>query len=503
MRKRVWIESLAGCFLLFMLLGITRELIGTEQEGMETGGYKLQYEKREKDTLWIYPGESGEEFSPLSYETSGEENVLALCFSNLLIKDTSGSRANQAVGEEWEAGDDTLAHISVSYDEEKKISTIAIEVNPEAKTASGSSITADDLLFNYYLRCDPAAPGEEPFSGVTIIGQEEYRYGSSNLKQRKKELKAYKNHPTKKLKKRWQQEIVEKELEEEWEWVQSLYQDDTYQFITEEYEEPKELFAYYYAYQTKYSAKGKSASEVFSDIVSQYQWRYDELEKVTHESYSRRAEGIALSEFLKKDGTDQVKTIRGIKKTGERTVEIRAEGKEDINALCDLWVLPLEQYGQKSSFDGKSSFGFQKGTADKLWTVSFEKFNGSGAYYAASIDEESILLEANPYYFTESAKIKEIKILREGYQSSRGIVKALLAQEVDIVVTKDAKEIDTLLSDKATRASYAIHKVTYDTRKEENCFLYRTSYLNITTVPNELSQYNSIFQNMAHIAVNS
>ncbi len=501
MKKRVLWESLAGCILLFVLLGIVQKLADSGDEDVTMGSGILQLERRENDTLWVYPGMTQEVFSPLKYRLAGEKNVISLCFSNLLSLDASGKKRNRQAGTEWTGKDQELSHISSFYDKGKKQSVITIELNPTAKTASGCSITADDLLFNYYLHGELQIR-EESLAGVSVLGMEEYRYGSKNLKKRRKEIKEYMAKPSFRLKKRWRKEIVLPQLKEEWEWVQELYHDAAYDFITRKYKKPKDLFAHYYAYKTQYTSKGKNASEVFRDILNQYQWRYRELAKVTHEKDSGKAEKIALEEFLKQDGKDTVSVISGIKKKDDRTLEITVKGREDGSRLCDIWVLPLSEYGDKKAFDGKTQFGFTRQEAAEILKKSEQVWNGTGPYYAASIGRKEICLAANQNYYAGCAAIKKIKALREGYENNREIVKALLSQEVDIVLARDDDEFNGLLANKATRASYAIRKIAFDTREEENCFLYRTGYVNVTTFPRQLSEYNTLFSNMAQIKVN-
>lgn len=52
--------------------------------------------------LAVYPGRMQETFSPLSYGQQGEENVLAMCFEKLLLKDRNGVKRNQEISENWD-----------------------------------------------------------------------------------------------------------------------------------------------------------------------------------------------------------------------------------------------------------------------------------------------------------------------------------------------------------------------------------------------------------------
>ena len=503
MKKLLLTEGLLACFFLVLLFVFFGKYMVREREDKETNAIVTVEETREKGTIWLDAGTVSETFSPLQYQLQGEKNILTMCFMNLLTRDGKGAVANKEVTQKWEEKDTEAAHISVSYDEKKKISTITIQTNPDLKTASGKTVNADDLLFNFYLRCDMAGVENEPFGGVRIVGQEEYLYGSKDLEKRKKEIQDSLKKHSKELQKQLQEEIVRKELTEELEWVKSLFRDDTYKDITDPYKAPKDLFAYYYAYQTKYSAKGKTEKEVFDDIVKQYSWHYDWVAKVTNENYTKRVQELARSVFLKQKGKDLVKQIEGIQKKDERTIVIQAEGKEDcIAKLCDFWILPLEEYGSREVFDGKESFGFQKGEADGILEQSSKQYCGTGAFYTEKINTEQIVLERNKNYAGGEAELKKVVVFRKNYEKEQDIVEDLLCRNMDIVITEDTAELGQLIQSRATHASYQIRKKEIETKQAENCLLYRTSYVNAPSIPQNLTEYQSIFEVIHQLKVN-
>lgn len=504
MKKLLFTEGLIACFFLALLLGLFGKYLGRERDNREVNGRAQEEGLRKDGALLVYPGQMQEQFSPLNYQFNGEENILAMCFSNLLSRDEKGERNNKSVSEKWTSEDMQFAHISSQYDEKKGISTVTIQVNPKAKTISGKKMGADDLLFNFYLRCDTSGTDEVPFHGVRILGQEEYIFGTKDLEKRKRELEQSLKKPSGELKKLLKEEIVEKELLQELQWVKGLYQDAAYDFITEKYAEAKDLFAYYYAYRTKYSSQGKTEEQVFSDILKQYDWNYTELSKVTEEEYTDKAFRLALSVLLKDRRKDTVSKISGIQKKDETTVVVQIKGGEsEVNTFCDMWILPLEEYGNETSFDEASCFGFQKGEADIILKESFQKYSGTGAYYSKSINEEKIVLRRNPNYFGKKAEIGKISVLRKKYQRPQEIVEDILSQSVDIVVVKESTELDKLLTSNGTGASYSIRKIKIDTNQPENCFLYRTSYVNAPSIPKGLTEYRTLFQNINQLKVNN
>lgn len=504
MKKLLLTEGLLACFFLALLIVFFGKYLGREREGQETNANVSTEEKREKGTIWIDAGSMSERFSPLQYQSQGEKNVLTMCFMNLLSRDADGVQNNKKIGQEWEEKDIEASHILSVYNEKEQVTSITIQLNPELKTASGTAVDADDLLFNFYLRCELAGVEKEAFQGIRIVGQEEYIYGSTDPEKRKKEIQSILKKPSKELQKQLKEEIVRAGLQKELEWVKSLFQEEEYQFISSKYKEPKDLFAYYYAYKTKYSAKGKTEQQVFEEIVDQYSWHYDWLTKVTNENYTKKAQELARAALLKQEGKDTVKQISGIQKKDSRTIVIQAVGKEDcVDKLCDFWILPIDGYGDRAMFDGKQNFGFCRGEEQKILEKSYGRYYGTGAFYAQKLDAERIVLERNSHYAGQKAKLKKVVVLRKNYEREKDIVEDLLVQNVDIVITEDSEELRDLIKSRATHASYLIRKKTIETEQPENCLLYRTSYVNAPSIPQRLTEYQSVFGTIHTLKANT
>ncbi len=503
-KKLLLTEGLIACFFLTLLLGIFGKYLSEGKKELQENAVKEETETREEGTIWIYPGSTGESFSPLCCQSAGEANVLDLCFCNVLSRDAAGKRDNPEVLEKWKKDEAMLAHISEKYDEKKKLSEITIQLNPEIKTVSGVAVTADDLLFNYYLRCDISSGGKEAFGDVKILGQEKYFYGSEDVTKRKKEIQEILKKPSKEIQKLLQEKIVKPALSQELVWVKELYSDEAYDFISSKYKEPKDLFAYYYAYQTKYSPKGKTEKQVLEEIAGQYGWHYEWLSKVTDKNYEKEAERIALSVLLQQEGKDSVRDISGIAKKDERTVVVLAEGEKGCaDKLCDFWLLPLAEYGDRESFDGKTHFGFQKGKTEDVLQKTLGRYCATGPYYAKKVGKGKITLKRNPYYFGKKAEIREICILRKEYTENKEIVKDLLKQNADIILAEENSELNQLLKSRGTHASYKIRKKAIETQQLEDCLLYRTSYVNAPSLPEHMTQYDTIFKQITNLKVNA
>ena len=116
MKKLLLTEGLIACFFLALFLGFFGKYLSRGQKQGEWGAEADRNRQQDRDGLTVYSGVLQERFSPLNFQTKGEENVFAICFSNLLSRDKAGRRNNKSVLETWDKEDSQLAHISVVED---------------------------------------------------------------------------------------------------------------------------------------------------------------------------------------------------------------------------------------------------------------------------------------------------------------------------------------------------------------------------------------------------
>lgn len=494
--KGVWILCAALC-----ILGATAGIFFYVRQSVLTMEMTTGQGEEER-VLIFYPGEFGEGFSPLCRTNSqGEEHILSLCFSKLLDRDREGRRRNRSVASPWQEGERAAAHISGSYEPDSDTTTVAISLNPEAKTASGSPLTAEDVIFNYYLRCDASNAWSSPFGENRIVGQQEYLYGAKDLKKRRGEVAKLLKKPPEELGRQLTAEIVKPALEQELLWVKGLYGNKNYAFITDKYKEAKDLFAYYYAYQTKYQSKGKTEQRVFEDILKQYGWHYERLSRVTNEKYQERAVRMALCYLLRQKGKDEVKKIAGINKRDNHTVEIQIYGDAShIDELCDIWLLPLSQYGSRKLYDGREAFGFRKGETREVIEKSCRFYSGTGSYHTTAIEKERILLSANSYGGGVDVVIRKLEATKE-FKGPEEIVQALLDKKLHFAWAEDNGKLRRLL-ERQEGASYSIGSLPIEDSRQEACILFQTYTVNATTLPEGLTRYHTIFGELAGVRLN-
>ena len=158
-----------------------------------------------------------------------------------------------------------------------------------------------------------------------------------------------------------------------------------------------------------------------------------------------------------------------------------------LKAICD-------RIGQKAASQSEEQEILEK---------TYGRYYGTGAFYAQKLDAERIVLERNSHYAGQKAKLKKVVVLRKNYEREKDIVEDLLVQNVDIVITEDSEELRDLIKSRATHASYLIRKKTIETEQPENCLLYRTSYVNAPSIPQRLTEYQSVFGTIHTLKANT
>lgn len=195
----------------------------------------------------IVKGDISENVTPFNYNTTADKYLLDLCYASLCE-----TKDRKCISKD----------ISSVYDKKRDITTYTITLDETADTATGTSITADDLLFNYYLRADAGYTEDGGISALPITGLNEYRYGIKNVASIKRKITRKLKKPDKRTAALIGKNIIRPVLEKEFKWVCSLYNQEMYDYITDKYPHKKDLFVYFFAYGTDYKTKGKPPKEL-------------------------------------------------------------------------------------------------------------------------------------------------------------------------------------------------------------------------------------------------
>lgn len=475
MKRKVFIYGVVtGALLLF--LGIISVYIEFRKEDIHEDIFVADEIKREKRAeIWVQPGKLSEEISPLNALTEGDINLMTLCFETPKV-------------EIWKQTESVIQ--------------VLLSIRGNGITNTGKEITADDLLFNLYLRLDPSMGEQHNLDTIEIQGEKEYFYGTTDVLKAESELKKQCLKPSKELLILYQEKVVRPALEKELEWVKTIFEDPQYAGVTKNYQEPKDMFAHYFSYKTEYDAAKRTEEQVLEDIVSQYGGNLSALSKVTGQDYTKVQRAYTVASWCSA-GKSGVNQITGIKKVDEKSVLLQVvSGKDSIEELKNMWILPLSQYGQEEKFDGVQSFGFVKGNTGEITQKTSSKLMGSGFFYVRDMDEKYIYLKRNSYALKGKNYVQSIKVLRDEFDAQKEMVHALDKHQLDLAITKDSTALNKKLSQKEEGTVYHVRKKRFRKGVESTCFIYRTSYLNTTTFPKKMDNSRDFFQNFGKIKVN-
>lgn len=330
---------------------------------------KVMKEETKEEKTDLYVGEISQELSPFFYVTQGDQNVLSLMY--LKVADI----------EEQEGTVETAGKIQTLKNQGADNTTVyRITIEEGKKDSQGNLLTAEDLLFNYYLRCESGYRGIDQVNQVEIVGLQEYQLGATGKKciWRQKKIEKALAAPDKALRKRIRQELIIPILQKEYSWIEGLYEQKKYEKLTQKYPKPQLLFARFYAGDVTYKGKGKNREEIIKEIAKQYKGDYKKLSKITGENYEAIAKCIAIEKLFGNPSLQKM-SIEGIRKIDEYTIEIETEGfkEKDKEKLANIFL--LSRHSQQDIREGKY---FSVGTGGYVG----EKKNGKW------------ILQANPYY---------------------------------------------------------------------------------------------------------
>ncbi|MDR1600186.1 MAG: ABC transporter substrate-binding protein [Oscillospiraceae bacterium] len=121
-----------------------------------------------------------QKFSPFFADTGYDNEVVDMTAVSLLTTDrTGGIVYNAADGEivPYNGIDyfyDGIANIAVTQDEAAGTTAYTAKIKPGVKFSDGEELTADDVIFSYYVYLDPSYVGSTTLNSYPIIGLKSY-----------------------------------------------------------------------------------------------------------------------------------------------------------------------------------------------------------------------------------------------------------------------------------------------------------------------------------------
>lgn len=407
-QHKKWILlSVFLCVVVAGLYGISGRLAGNRQKDEErrevwaiskgkstvTGGTK--------GTLKLYAGELSGRATAFHWETAGDQRVLSLLYQK--VSDLA----------------------EVTWQKRGKGAVYRIRLKKDVMDSDGKLVTADTLLYNYYMRCQTGYQGDDEIDSMSIRGLCAYRYGVSGdkLRQRKKKVKQAIRRPDKKLRKQVVKELVIPVLYKEYYWVKTLYYNKSAKKLCDRYPEPVQLFAYYYAPDTSYTGKGKTVKQAVYDIAKQYGTNLEHLAEMTGTDYGTKLQGLAIQYFWPGRAAGEGK-VQGIQKLDDRTVQIETTKyrESDRKKLQNIYVV-TRQLLQDASGENESEI--KMGRSDAGLPV------GTGAYIFQEKENDMLRLQVNSYYEREAVNPTQI-VVRNGDLTASQCIRSVCDGTLDM-----------------------------------------------------------------------
>lgn len=282
--------------------------------------------------------------------------------------------------------------------------------------SDGKPMTIDDVIFTYYVLCDPTYDGMATLAtGIDIEGLKEYYYDSPDYSGKMKEIEA----------------------------ESSKISDDEVKAYIEKHTdaEIKEYGAEYVNEDAELKLDATSATfeaDVRKAYIEVNTENWDTMKAAAQSDKFDTLKAAYIKGNIE-DGID-VKEISGIQKVDDLTctvlvngINIRAERE-----LTNIFIAPKHYYGV-----GKDGKEFTKGDLSMVKEKNGEPL-GSGPFIYKSFDNNIVTLNANPNYFKGAPKFP---VLKFQYVAENNKVDAVNLGEVDICNPSAQKEVMTQIDE--------------------------------------------------------
>lgn len=368
-----------------------------------------------------------EKFSPFFADTGYDQDVVSFTNVSLLTTDRTGAIVYNGINGEtipYNGVDyfySGIADIAVNFDQAANLTTYDIKIRDDVKFSDGEALTADDIIFTYYVLSDASYDGSSTLYSQPIVGMQNYRANSTAAETiTANEVADFLANPSDGLKQAIVDQIIRPTLESEYDWVGGLYSDDRYASYTEAHPVQKDLFAFFYNLDENYdSTTVNDEKQVLEDVIAQYGYDYAALGSGYAGDtgyFAADATAIArsiITEEKKAAGEgEDVANIEGIKKISDTQVQVVTKGY-DATAIYQIGgttVAPLHYYGDEAQYDYENNkFGFPRGDLSIVKAVTTKPL-GAGPYKFIKYENKVVFLEANENYYKGAPKVKYVQL---------------------------------------------------------------------------------------------
>jgi peptide/nickel transport system substrate-binding protein len=368
-------------------------------------------------------------FSPFFSETAYDQDVWAMTAVSLLASDRMGSVITKGIEGEtvnYNGTDYTYYSIADLDIDEKADGTVDYNftIRDDIKFSDGEPLTMADVVFSFYVYCDPTYDGASTLYGQPIVGMEKYRAGMDSrgnviFAAGPDGYEATDLYTEEQYNKFWDyyngqagadfaQEIINYCVDNYAAAYGEAYIGHTQAEIIANPEYQVQLGMTLWGFGDAYF-EGATAADYWDAIVEAYGGDTAAAEATETAGSTRAQLTIAANpEFQAGVQTgESAPNVEGFKVTGKNTFTVTLE-KVDATAIYHLGfaVSPMHYYGDASLYDyANNSFGFVKGDLSTVRAKTTQPM-GAGPYKFIKFENGVVYFEANEYYFQGCPKTK-------------------------------------------------------------------------------------------------
>ena len=401
-----------------------------------------------------------QKFSPFFGDTAYDMDVSGMTQISLMTTDRQGGIVYNAIEGETIPfnGKDYVykgaADLKVEFDKEADITTYTAKLREDLKFSDGEPVTADDVIFTYYVYLDPSYAGSTSLKSYPIVGLNDYlTQTTSDVYDKYAALvdgiyEAGPDHV-------WAEgDAWSKEHQEAfWASLSANWKADLQAIV----DAVNGTYAAHVPGALGFTAEEIGASEGLKMAGGIALWGFGEVaDKVlttaagktfdlskeeaptiddyyeaalakypTVKDYDAAGESAVkavvytqtkdgfIAEWGPKDeamGGTGVPNISGIKKLDQYTVEVKTNGyaAPAVYSILGLSITPLHYYGDKALYDYENNqFGHPYGDLSIAQAKSAEPM-GAGAYKFVKYENRVVYCEANEHYYKGEPKTTEV-----------------------------------------------------------------------------------------------
>lgn len=385
-------------------------------EKTETTGEETAQTTANSDTPLVIANDAvSEKFSPFFGESVPDENVWLLTTVSMLDIDRKGEVVYKGIEGETREYNGTeykytgLADCDVTENEDGTV-YYDFTIRDDVKFSDGEPLTIDDVIFSYYVYCDPSYDGSTSLNSLPIQGLEEYRNGATVLYSLMLE-KGADNTDYSFYSEADQKKFFETDLPAAGEaFAKSICDYCIAKGYVEEglSDVANGMVNWGYGTANEDGTITGASGEVYTDPTLADYWA--ELLKANDNDYQvisdKEQADSALFSFLDDsykvtvETGDSVANISGIQKTGDNSMRVILT-ETSAPAIYQLasYVSPLHYYGDKSLYDyDNNKFGFPKGDLSSVRAKTTAPM-GAGPYKFVKYENKTVYMEANENYY--------------------------------------------------------------------------------------------------------